>query len=74
MGCDNIGEFRMRWQLSQRSDGQEYFEGWLSNISDVVTFEASNIEGLYQEAMVSIEDYLEDCRELGRDIPFISEE
>lgn len=48
------------------------FHGRIVNIRDTVTFEGASVPELEQALAVSVEDYLEFCRDLGRepDKPF----
>jgi predicted HicB family RNase H-like nuclease len=50
----------------------DIFHGRVVNINDVVTFEGRSIDELKQALAESVEDYLEFCREVGKepDKPF----
>ena len=41
--------------------------GEVADITDVVTFEAESVHDLEREFHVSVDEYLEFCRELGRE-------
>ena len=46
-------------------DHAEVFHGRVQHLYDVITFEADSVEGLKREFRISIDDYLEWCKELG---------
>lgn len=43
------------------------FHGRVINLRDGITFEADSVEGLHREFAESVEDYLEWCRERGKE-------
>lgn len=41
--------------------------GVIENIYDLVTFEAETLDALTLEFMLAVDDYIKDCKELGKD-------
>lgn len=46
-------------------DDAEIFHGEVVNMRDVVTFQADTVEGLKREFQLSVDDYLDFCKERG---------
>lgn len=56
----------------QFDDEAEIFHGEVINMREVVTFQADTVEGLKREFQLSVDDYLDFCKERGEepDKPF----
>ena len=49
------------------SAGDKVFYGKIEGINDLVNFEADNVKDLEKEFKAAINDYLETCKELGKE-------
>ena len=48
--------------------------GKIDNITDLVTFESSNVEGIIREFHSAVDDYIDFCREVGKTPSLFPEE
>jgi len=51
----------------QFSTNDKVFFGKLEGINDLVTFEGNNVSALESSFIEAVEDYLETCKELGKE-------
>lgn len=53
-------------------DEAELFHGEVVNLKDVITFQSDTVEGLKREFQISVDDYLDFCKQRGEqpDKPF----
>ena len=72
MSKDDLIEYKNYYGSVHFDAEQEIFYGKIEFIRDLVTFEASNAKALLQSFRDAVDEYLADCKQLGKkpDAPF----
>ena len=64
---NDILEYKSYYAAVQFNAEDEIFHGKIIGINDLVSFEASSVRELKREFREAVEDYLETCKELGKE-------
>lgn len=62
----NILKYKEFYASIYYEDETSTFWGKIEGIEDIISFEAKTIEGLKKEFKDTVEEYLEECKELGK--------
>ncbi|MDO5562884.1 MAG: type II toxin-antitoxin system HicB family antitoxin [Synergistaceae bacterium] len=64
---NNTMEYKGYYGSVEYSPKDEVFFGRVVGVSDHITFEGKSVDDLKHDFQLSIEDYLDSCRELGKE-------